>query len=140
MNAEPVDHALIWFSYALGDLAAARSYLDAHTRSRIVAFRANRAARNALTAALVLAEIDPPGTDDLEGLRETLPSSWGAVHAQAIVTRLSRFGSAIAYPGPGRAVTPKEAVAAVRDASAVLALVQQGFERRGVPTRNLAPR
>ena len=98
MNAEPEDHARIWFSYALGNLAAARNFLDAHTRSRIVAFWANRAAKDALTAALVLAEIDPPGTDILEGLRATLPSSWRAGHAQA------------------------------SHASAVLELIRQGFE------------
>lgn len=135
-----MDQALTWFSYALGDLAAARSHLATGSRPRIIAFHANRAAKNALIAALVFVEIDPPRTDDVEDLRVAMPSAWGDATAHALISRLARFGTTIAYPGPGTAVTRRESAGAVRDASAVLTLVQEDFERRGVSTEGLVPR
>jgi HEPN domain-containing protein len=66
--------ALTWLSYALGDLGAARS--SQGSRPRIVAFHAQQAAEKALKAALVLSDVEPPQSHDLETLRGALPAGF----------------------------------------------------------------
>lgn len=134
------DDALGWFSLALGDLAAARSQSDAHVRPRIAAFHANRAAGKALKAALALSGIDPPLTGDLDELRRILPAGLRMSLMQKDLAPLSRYGPDISYPGDEAPISPIESVEAVRQATAVIRLIGDLFDRRGVSTAGLTLR
>ncbi|MEX2547682.1 MAG: HEPN domain-containing protein, partial [Chloroflexota bacterium] len=127
-------------SYALGDLSAARAQRGRHVRPRIVAFHAQQAAEKALKAALVLSDIEPARRHDLEELRNGLTRDWRVKEIPADLTRLSRYGVAVRYPDDFAAVSALQSATAVRQAMAVVRLVRQDFERRGVPTEGLEPR
>lgn len=133
------DDALGWFSLALGDLAAARSQSDGHVQPRIAAFHANQAAGKALEAALVMSGIEPPRTGDLDELRRALPVGWRTKRAHGDVAWLSHFGPDIAYPGNRTLTSLIESAEAIRRATAIVGLVREDFERRGVSTDGLEP-
>ncbi len=63
------EDALTWLGFALGDLAAARSQSGRRVRPRIVAFHAQQASEKAIKAALVLSDITPARSHDLDELR-----------------------------------------------------------------------
>ena len=107
MSSGRIGDALAWFSFALGDLAAGRIQSGGHIKPRIIAFRANQAARNALKAALVLMGIDRPRKGDLAELGRALPTTL-AKRTHPDLAALSRFGPDIAYPGTGPPVSPLE--------------------------------
>lgn len=132
--------ALMWLSYALGDLATARARRGNSLRPRIVAYHARQAALKALTGALLLSNGDVPKTQDLEELRRVLPLDWSVNYSSASLTRLSTYGLETAYAGGRAPVSAVEAATAARQAIAVVRLVRNDFERRGVPTANLAAR
>ena len=140
MRDEDRADALTWLSYALGDLAEARSQPGQPSRPRIVAFHAQQAAEKALKAALVLSDVDPPRTHELEQLRALLPTDWRVRRNPRDIRRLSRHGVDARYPDDLEHVTSLAAATAVRQAIAVVRLVREDFERRGVPTDKLAPR
>lgn len=119
------DDALGRFSLALGDLAAARSQSDGHVQPRIAAFHANQAAGKALEAALVMSGIEPP--------------RWRTKRAHGDVAWLSHFGPDIAYPGNRTLTSLIESAEAIRRATAIVGLVREDFERRGVSTDGLEP-
>jgi HEPN domain-containing protein len=138
MSGDIRHDAVTWLGFAMGDLEHARSGRGA--RPRIVAFHAQQAAEKALKAALVMAEVDPPRTHDLEDLRGRLPADWHVVKHPADLTKLSTFAVDSRYPDDVTPVSAMEAATAVRQAMAVVRLVTEGLERRGISTANLKPR
>jgi HEPN domain-containing protein len=139
MSDEDEADAVTWLRYAMGDLAAARAQPGRRVRPRIVAFHAQQAAEKALKAALVLSDIDPPRTHDLEDLRNALPADWAAKRAPRDLARLSRYGVVVRYPDDLTPVTAIESATAVRQAIAVVQSIRDGFRGRGVPTDGLEP-
>lgn len=139
MSDERGRDALAWLSYALGDLAAARSKPGKHVRPRIVAFHAQQAAEKALKGALVLSDVDPVRTHDLEDLRTALPPDWVVKRKPGSLARLSRYGVVVRYPDDVTPVNAIQSAVAVRQAIAVVRSVREDFERRGVSTEGLEP-
>jgi HEPN domain-containing protein len=133
------DYAREWFSFALGDLRAARAGRGAHMRPRIVAFHAQQAAEKALKAALVLEGIRPPASHDLEELRRKLPTTWKVHGTPADLSRLGDYGVDAKYPDNAIQVRPIDAAVAVRQAMAVVRHVRDELERQGVRTDDLRP-
>lgn len=123
MSDEGATDALTWLAFALGDLEAARARPGHPQRPRIVAFHAHQAVEKALKAALVLSDVDPPRTHDLDALRNLLPAGW----------RVSRRHRDLAP------VVAIQAATAVRQAVAIVRSVREDFERRGITTADLAP-
>lgn len=137
MSDERRESALMWLSYALGDLEAARSKSGRHVRARHVAFHAQQAAEKALKAALVLDSVDPPRTHDLDELRRLLPRTWRAKKSPGSLSRLTDYAAESRYPDFTMQVTPLQAATAVRQALAVVRLVRDDFKRRGASTEGL---
>ena len=140
MSGDLERDALTWLGYALGDLEAARSQPGRHVRPRIVAFNAQQAAEKALKAALALSRIDVPKTHDLDDLRRRLPPDWRVKRRPADLSSLSDLAVDSRYPEDIAPVTPLQSATAVRQAIAIVRLVREDFERRGVSTGGLAPR
>ena len=132
--------ALTWLGFALGDLSAARSQSGRRVRPRIVAFHAQQAAEKAIKAALVLSDITPARSHDLEELRNALPDGWRVKRRPVHLTRLSGYGVAIRYPDDVTPITPLQSGTAVRQAMAVVRIIREDFERRGISTAGLEPR
>ncbi len=134
------EDALTWLGFALAGLAAARSQSGRRVRPRIVAFHAQQAAEKAIKAALVLSDITPVRSHDLDELRNALPNDWWVKRRPVHLTRLSGYGVAIRYPDDVTPITPLQSATAVRQAMAVVRIIREDFERRGVPTAALEPR
>lgn len=138
MSDEARHDAFTWLEYALGDLEHAKS--GRGSRPRIVAFHAQQAAEKALKAALVLATVEPPRTHDLEDLRARLPVGWGVKKHPADLSRLSAFAVDSRYPDDVTPVSAIEAATSVRQATAVVRLVKEGFGKHGASISGLEPR
>ena len=132
-------YAREWLSFALGDLRAARGGRKAKMRPRIVAFHAEQAAEKALKAALVLEGMKVPPTHDLERLRGALPADWKVKHSPRSLDRLGDYGVDAKYPDNTIQVGPIDAAVAVRQALAVVRLVREKFDARGVTTDDIKP-
>ena len=140
MNGDRSADALIWLSFAVGDLEAARSHGGRRAAPpRIVAFHGEQAAEKAIKAALVLSGVDPPRTHDLNDLRNRLPDGWGVKRSPRDLGRLSTFATASRYPDNVAPVRPVDAATAVRQAMVVVRLVREDFARRGLPVAALEP-
>lgn len=140
MSGETEHEALRWLGFALGDLEAARSRRGRPVRPRIVAFQAQQAAEKAVKAALILDGIEPRRTHDLDDLRERLPSGWQLKLRMPDLGRLSDYAAESRYPDDMTPVTAIQSATAVRQAIAVVRLIREDFERRGVDTSRLEPR
>lgn len=130
---------MTWLGFALGDLEAARSQRGRRVRPRIVAGHAQQAAEKALKAALVLEGILPPRTHDLDDLRNRLPAGWRVKRRHPDLARLTDHAVESRYPDNIAPVTPIQSATAVRQANAVVRLVREEFDRRGVSTAGLEP-
>ena len=139
MSDNPAQDALTWLAFALGDLESARSQPGRSQRPRIVAFHAQQAVEKALKAALVLADIDPPRTHDLNALRNGLPSGWRVRTRHPDLGSLSRLAVDTRSPDDLAPVTPIQAATAVRQAAAVVRSIREDFARRGLDTSGLKP-
>jgi HEPN domain-containing protein len=105
-----------------------------------VAFHSQQAAEKAIKGALVLAGVDPPRTHDLNDLRNRLPDGWRVKRSPPDLGRLSAFATDSRYPDDIVPVRPIESATAVRQAMAVVRVVLEDFERRGVSVAGLEPR
>lgn len=139
MSGDVEAEALRWLGFALGDLEAARSQPGRHVRPRIVAFQAQQAAEKALKAALILEGLEPRRTHDLDDLRDRLPSDWRVKRRMPDLGRLSDYAAESRYPDDLRPVTAIQSATAVRQASAVVRLVREDFDRHGIHTNRIAP-
>ena len=135
--SDEITEARGWFAFALGDLEAARSGRRGRLRPRIVAFHAQQAAEKAIKAALILDDLAPPPKHDLEELRRLLPDVWQVKRRPTSLDRLTDYGVDAKYPDHIISVTPLDAATAVRQAMAVIRLVSEEFERRGVRVDDL---
>jgi HEPN domain-containing protein len=140
MSDEPQGQALLWLAFAIGDLDAARSQPGRHVRPRIVAFQAQQAAEKALKAALILEGLEVPKTHDLDDLRNRLPDGWSVKRRHPKLARLSDYAVDSRYPEDIVPVTAIQSATGVRQAIAVVRVIRQDFERRGISTEGLAPR
>ena len=140
MSGDRAPDALMWLGFAIGDLEAARAQPGRHVRPRIVAFHSQQAAEKAIKGALVLAGVDPPRTHDLNDLRNRLPDGWRVKRSPPDLGRLSAFATDSRYPDDIEPVSPIESATAVRQAMAVVRVVRDDFERRGVSVAGLEPR
>lgn len=140
MSGDRAPDALMWLGFAIGDLEAARAQPGRHVRPRIVAFHSQQAAEKAIKGALVLAGVDPPRTHDLNDLRNRLPDGWRVKRSPPDLGRLSAFATDSRYPDDIEPVSPIESATAVRQAMAVVRVVREDFERRGVSVAGLEPR
>ena len=140
MRGDRAPDALTWLGFAIGDLEAARSQPGRHVRPRIVAFHSQQAAEKAIKGALVLAGVDPPRSHDLNDLRNRLPDGWRVKRSPPDLGRLSAFATDSRYPDDIEPVSPIESATAVRQAMAVVRVVREDFERRGVSVAGLEPR
>ena len=138
--ADDVSVPLQWLAYALGDLDAARMRSGRRQRPRIVAFHAQEAAEKAMKAALILSGMRPDRTHDLDELRNALPIGWTVKRRHRSLARLSDYAAERRYPDDANPVTPIEAATAVRQAMAVVRIIREDFERRGVSTARIEPR
>jgi HEPN domain-containing protein len=89
-----------WLRFAAEDLKAAETLQAAPgVASRHVATLAQQSAEKALKAGLVLLDIDPPRTHNLELLADLLPDDW-AVHESSVdLARLGLWLVESRYPG-----------------------------------------
>jgi HEPN domain-containing protein len=140
MSAEAEAEALRRLGLALGDLEAARSQPGRHVRPRIVAFQAQQAVEKALKAALILEGIEPRRTNDLDDLRDRLPDDWRVKRRMPELGRLSDYAAESRCPDDLTPVTAIQSATAVRQAIAVVRLVCEDFDRRGIDTKKIAPR
>ena len=140
MSGETEAEALRWLGFALGDLEAARSRPGRRVRPRIVAFQAHQAVEKALKAALILEGIEPRRTHDLDDLRDRLPDDWRVKRRMPELGRLSDYAAESRYPDDMTPVTAVQSATAVRQAIAVVRLVCEEFDRRGIDTKKIAPR
>lgn len=140
MSGDTELEALRWLGFALGDLEAARSRRGRPVRPRIVAFQAQQAAEKAVKAALILDGIEPRRTHDLDDLRERLPSGWRLKLRMPNLGRLSDYAAESRYPDDMTPVTAIQSATAVRQAIAVVHLIREDFERRGIDTNRIEPR
>jgi HEPN domain-containing protein len=139
MSGDTEHEALRWLGFALGDLEAARSRRGRPVRPRIVAFQAQQAAEKAMKAALILDGIEPRRTHDLDDLRERLPSGWRLRLRMPDLGRLSDYAAESRYPDDMTPVTAVQSATAVRQAIAVVRLIREDFERRGIDTNRIEP-
>lgn len=140
MSDDRVTAASDWLEFALGDLAASKSRPGNHALPRHVAYHAQQAVEKALKAALVLEGLDPPKVHDLDELRNLLPAGWQVKKRPASLSQLSDYAVDSRYPDFAVQVTPLQSAVAVRQAMAVVRLVREDFERRGISTADLRPR
>ena len=87
----------------------------------------------------MLEGLDPPKVHDLDELRNLLPSGWQVKRRPASLSQLSDYAVDSRYPDFAVQVTPLQSAVAVRQAMAVVRLVTEDFERRGVSTDRLEP-
>jgi HEPN domain-containing protein len=140
MSDDRAPAALTWLAYALGDLDATRSRRGDPQRPRIVGFNAQQAVEKALKAAIILEGQEPPGTHDLDELRNLLRGSWSVRQSHPQLVGLSGFAVEARYPADMTPVTPIQSATAVRQAMAIVRGIREDFERHGVPTADLEPR
>jgi HEPN domain-containing protein len=113
--------ALRWLSYAEEDLGAAEvSADDTALAPRHRCMLAQQAAEKATKAALILLDIDPPRTHNIQLLADMLPEEWALRATPADLARLSLWIVESRYPGDWPDATQGDTAVAVADARAVV--------------------
>ena len=136
MSATPDEltaESVRWLRFAVEDLDAAEALRSAPgVAARHVATLAQQSAEKAVKAGLVLLDIDPPRTHNLELLVDLLPDDW-AVHESSVdLARLSLWLVESRYPGEWPETTEAGAVGALADARHVVAIMSSDLRARGV--------
>ena len=88
-----------------------------------------RAGGPARPAALIVVDIDPPRTHNLQLLADLLPEGWGVRSTPADLARLSLWIVESRYPGDWPEASQGDATVAVSDARAVIDAAVSDFER-----------
>ena len=119
-----------WLRYAREDLAAAKSPEDETTlAARHRCMLAQQAAEKALKAALILLDIDPPRTHNLQLLVDLLPKDWSVSSVSVDFARLSVWIVESRYPGDWPEATSADADTAVAGAASIVEAVASKIER-----------
>jgi HEPN domain-containing protein len=136
MNATPDEltaEAGRWLRFAAEDLEAAEALRSAPgVAARHVATLAQQSAEKAVKAGLVLLDVDPPRTHNLELLVDLLPDDWAVHESSADLARLSLWLVESRYPGEWPETTASAAAKALADARDVLATMSSDLSARGV--------
>ena len=89
-----------WLQFAVEDLEAAEALRSAPgVVARHVATLAQQSAEKAVKAGLVVLDVDPPRTHNLELLADLLPDDWAVHESSADLARLSLWLVESRYPG-----------------------------------------
>ena len=89
-----------WLQFAVEDMQAAESLQSTPgVAARHVATLAQQSAEKAVKAGLVLLDVDPPRSHNLELLVDLLPDDWGIHESSADLARLSSWLVESRYPG-----------------------------------------
>ena len=122
-----------WLRFAAEDLHAAEALQSAPSvAARHVATLAQQSAEKAVKAGLVLLDVDPPRTHNLELLVDLLPDDWTVHESSADLARLSLRLVESRYPGEWPKTTASDATDALVDARVVLARMVSDLSARGV--------
>ena len=113
MNATPDEltaEAGRWLRFAAEDLEAAEALRSAPgVAARHVATLAQQSAEKAVKAGLVLLDVDPPRTHNLELLVDLLPDDWAAEEALAAARDLlATMSSDLSARGVASAIAESE--------------------------------
>ena len=110
-----------WLALAHEDLAAAESKgADNGLAPRHRCMLAQQAAEKALKAGLIILDVDPPRTHNLELLADMLPEPWQVRRVSNDLGRLSLWVVESRYPGDWPDATGAEADVAVTTAREVV--------------------
>lgn len=122
-----------WLRFAAEDLKAAEALRSTPgLASRHVATLAQQSAEKALKAGLVLLDIDPPRTHNLELLADLLPDDWAVHESPVDLARLGLWLVESRYPGEWPETTVSDAAEALLDARDVVAMMSADLSARGV--------
>ena len=89
-----------WLRFAREDLRAAETLAaDPDAAARLVCTLAQQAAEKALKALLVLQDIDPPRTHNVQLLADLVPRAGRVADVEADLARLSLWAVESRYPG-----------------------------------------
>jgi HEPN domain-containing protein/predicted nucleotidyltransferase len=122
-----------WLRHAEEDLATAEAILASGSLApRNAGWHAQQCVEKALKAALILLNIDPPRTHNLNDLWQLLPEDWGVPPAVPILKKLGDLAVEARYPGEWPEPTASDAQSAVQRARSVLESLRAGFARHGV--------
>ena len=122
-----------WLRFAAEDLEAAEALrLAPGVAARHVATLAQQSAENAVKAGLVLLDVDPPRTHNLELLVDLLPADWSVHESSADLALLSLRLVESRYPGEWPETAALAAAEALTDARDVLARMSSDLSARGV--------
>jgi len=98
-SADPASLAEAWIAKAAGDLAAAKTLLQASVPQWTSAFHAQQCVENCLKAVLVALDQPFPMSHDIRGLVLLLPADLERVIDRRIAAELSESAVAGRYPG-----------------------------------------
>ena len=136
MSATPDEltaEAARWLRFAAEDLEAAEALRAAPgVAAWHVATLAQQSAEKAVKAGLVLLDVDPPRTHNLELLVDLLPDDWIVHASSADLARLSLWLVESRYPGEWPEATESAAAEALAAARDVLAMMSSDLSARGV--------
>lgn len=123
------EEAARWLRYAREDLVAAQDAgHDAALAPRHRCMLAQQAAEKALKAALIVLDVDPPRTHNLQLLADLLPADWSVHAASADLARLSLWIVESRYPGDWPDASKSDADIAASDAAVVVDAVAADIE------------
>lgn len=112
-----------WVAYADSDLKAARQLCNAGFYNQ-TCFLAQQAAEKALKAGLIAAQIDFPFVHNLDLLKQLLPEDWQTRQDVLDLSQLTSWTTAARYPTLDEEPTEVDAIAALKDAEAIVSLIQ----------------
>lgn len=125
--------AKLWFDHGRDDLRVANHLLSlGEELAWIIASHAQQCAEKSLKAVLVVMDIDPPHTHDIEVLREVLDKNGEPTAEIEGAKVLSQFAVTTRYPRIEDEVTLTQARGAVVAAEAVVKWTKRVLVRRGV--------
>lgn len=117
--------AMRWMRFAKEDLDAAKALAaDPEVAVRLACTLAQQAAEKALKAVLVLQDVDPPRTHNLQLLADLVPRAGRVAGIAVDLVRLSVWAVESRYPGDWPEASRDDAGVALSAASEVLSAVE----------------
>ena len=120
-----------WITYAREDLETAELLLaNASVPPRHVCCFAQLAAEKSIKAALVASAVNFPVRQELDALRNLLPSDWRLRHTHSDLAELTEWGVEARYPGEWPDPTREDATRAVEQAETIYLSIIKDLEGR----------